>query len=228
MKTSKPPLKSGAMTKKYHLERKTRLAPRYRLKRRTYEVIEAIKKHHPSNIEAILDIGTADGLMLSKIKKEFPSTECIGLEYSKELIKICKDKNIKIVQGNAQNMPFENNSFDIAVATALIEHVSQPMKMLKETHRILKPGGIFIATTPDPFFDKIAELIGHIEKEIHQETFTMKKLKKYLEKVNFQILKTKRFMISPIGFPFELKIEKIIRFLKLDFTLLNQLIVGRK
>lgn len=216
------------MTKKYHLERKTKLAPRYRLKRRTHEVIEAIKKHHPSNIEAILDIGTADGLMLSKTKKEFPSTECIGLEYSKELIKACKDKNIKIIHGDAQNMPFKDGAFDVAIATALIEHVSQPMKMLRETYRILKPDGILIITTPNSFFEKIAELIGHIEKEIHQETFTLKKLKKYFRNANFQILETKRFMISPIGLPFELTIEKIFRFLKLDFILLNQLIVGQK
>lgn len=221
-------MKKGVMTQNYHQERKIRLSRRYRLKRRGYEVIEAIRKHHPLNIETILDVGTADGLMLSRIKKEFPSAECIGLEYSEELMKACKDKNIKIIQGDAQNLPFENNSFDIAIATALIEHVDDPIKMLAETHRVLKPGGIFIATTPVPFFDKIAELIGHIEKELHQEKFTIKKLKKYFETANFQVLQTKKFMISPIGFPGEIKLEKIIRCLGLGFILLNQLIVGKK
>lgn len=215
------------MTKKYHLERKTKLAPKYRLKRRGYEVIQGIKKYYPE-AKAILDIGTADGLMLSRIKKKFPQAECVGLEYSQELINSCRDKNIKIIQGDAQNMALKNNSFDVAIATALIEHLDKPMKMLREIHRVLRSGGILILTTPNPFFEKIAELIGHFEKEIHQETFTIKKLKKYFKKAGFEIIKTKRFMISPIGFPFELTIEKLLRTLKLDFILLNQLVIGKK
>ena len=216
------------MKKNYHEKRKEKLAPRYRLKRRGYEVIEAIKKHHPLNINAILDIGSADGLMLSRIKKEFPSAECIGLEYSGELIKTCEDKNIKIIQGDAQNPPFQNDSFDVVCAAALIEHVENPIKMLEEAYRVLKPGGIIIITTPDPFFDKIAQAIGHIEKDLHQETFSIKKLKNYFLKTNFKVLEAKKFMFSPIGFPFEIQIEKILRFFKIDFILLNQLIVGRK
>jgi len=218
----------GAMKAKYHREREENIAPKYRLKRRTYEVIRAIKKYHPDEIKSILDIGTADGLMLSAIKKEFPETECVGLEYSQELIDTCQDKKIKVVQGDAQNPPFPDNSFDAASATALIEHISDPMKMLRAIRRVLKPGGIFIVTTPVPIFDDIAQLIGHIEKEIHQETFYLKKLKRFFQEAGFEVPETRKFMLSPIGFPKELLIEDIIRFLKLDFILLNQLIVGRK
>lgn len=216
------------MEKSFHEGREKKLALRYRLKRRGYEVIEAIKKYHPLNINAILDIGSADGLMLSRIKKEFPSAECIGLEYSEELIKTCEDENIKIVQGDAQNLPFQNDSFDVVCAAALIEHVENPIKMLEEAFRVLKPDGIIIITTPDPFFDKIAQAIGHIEKGLHQETFTIKKLKDYFNKTGFRVLEAKKFMFSPIGFPFEIQIEKTLRFLKMDFILLNQLIVGKK
>ena len=218
----------GVMGRGYHLERKAKLAPKYRLKRRGYEVIEAIRKYGPPNATDILDIGTADGLMLGRIKKEFPTVKCLGLEYSQELINMNRDKNIEIIQGDAQNMPFKDESFDIAIAAAVIEHLNQPVKMLREAHRILRPGGILILTTPNPLFEKIADLIGHFEKNIHQETFALKKLKKYFLDSGFKILETKRFMISPIGLPFELKIEKIIRFLKLDFIFLNQLIVGKK
>ncbi len=218
----------GAMTKKYNQERKEKLAPKYRLKRRGFEVIEAIKKYYPLNIDAILDIGTADGLMLSRIKEEFPHTKCIGLEYSQELIDQNADKNIEIVRGDAQNLPFSDNSFDIVIATAIIEHLDFPIKMLKEAHRVLKPEGVIVLTTLNPFFEKIADFIGQMEKEIHQTTFNLGNLKSCFKDTNFQILKTKRFMISPIGLPFELKIETIIRLLKLDFILLNQLIVGKK
>lgn len=229
MKNSKP-IHSGALNKKYALDRKTKRACQYRLKRRTHEAIEAIKKYHPQNINSILDIGTADGLMLSQIKKTFPKTQCIGLEYSQELIEVClrRDKNIKIVQGDAQNLPFQDNSFDIAISAAVIEHLDKPLKMLREARRVLKKEGILIVTTPEPFFERIAEIIGYLDKECHLETFTLKKLEKYFRNTNFQILQSKKFMLSPIGFPFELKIEKLLKLLRLDFVLLNQIIVGRK
>ena len=171
----------GVSNKKYALGRKTKRSLRYRLKRRTYEVIQAIHKYHPSKIDAILDIGTAEGAMLSSIKKKFPQTECIGLEYSQELIEMNQDKNIKIIQGDAQNLPFEDNSFNVVIATAVIEHLSQPSKLLSESYRVLKRDGILILTTPDPFFDRIAEILSREETE-HQETFNLKILKNNFQK----------------------------------------------
>lgn len=217
----------GVLDKKYALGRKYKKSLRYRLTRRTDEVIQAIHQFHPQNIESILDIGSAEGLMLSSIKKKFPQAECIGLEYSQELINMSQDKNIKIIQGDAQSLPFKDNSFDVAIATALIEHLPQPFKMLSEAHRVLKKKGILIVTTPDPFFDKIADLISK-ENLPHLRRFNLRELKDYFRKISFQILQAEKFMVSPIGFPAELKIEGLLKALKLDFLLLNQLIVGKK
>lgn len=226
MKNIKP-TPSGVLDKNYTLGRKTKKSWQYRLKRRTYEVVQAINKHHSSNIGAVLDIGTAEGFMLNLIKKQFPHAKCIGLEYSQELINLNQNKNIKIIQGDAQKLPFEKNSFDIAIATAVIEHLPEPFKMLAETYRVLKPNGIFILTTPSPFFDKIAELINK-EESHHLEKFNLKRLKSDFKKAGFQVLQAEKFMISPMGFPVELKIEKAIKLIKLDFILLNQLIIGKK
>jgi len=135
MKKYKP---LGVLDKNYTLGRKNKKSWRYRLRRRTYEIIQAIHKHHQSKIDTILDIGTAEGAMLSSIKKEFPQAKCFGLEYSQELIDINQSKNIKIIQGDAQKLPFKDNSFNIVVATAVIEHLSQPLKMVSESYRVLK------------------------------------------------------------------------------------------
>ncbi len=225
-KSEKP--KTGVMPAAYHKQRLERLAPRYRLKRRGDEVIGAIKKYRGGDALRILDIGAADGLMLSRIKKEFPGFECSGLEYSPELIAACQDKEIKLAQGDAHCLPFADNSFDVVIATAIIEHLDRPLEMLDQAYRVLKKGGIIILTTPNPFFEKIADYLNQFEKDIHQETFTLGKLKNYLAKSRFQVLAAKRFMISPIGLPQEKIIEKILIFFKLDFILLNQLAVGKK
>jgi len=206
----------------------------YRLRRRTDEVIRAIYKHHPLSTGFILDIGAADGLMLSRIKKKFPKAKCVGLEYSLELIAANKDRGIKIIHGDAHNLPFPDNSFDIAIASAVIEHMERPEKMLREARRVLKKEGILIVTTAVPFFEKIARIIGHLKNdellkgEQHHTMFNIRKLKEYFREGGFRILQTDKFLISPVGLPAEIKIEKLIKFFRLDFVLLNQLIVGRK
>jgi len=141
----------GTLDIEYYRGRKTKRSLKYRLQRRTLEVIQAIKKYHPLGIDSILDIGTADGLMLSKIKDEFPETSCIGLEYSEDLIVANEDEKIEIIQGDARYLPFDDKSFSIAIATAVIEHLQNPVRMLTEAYRILLGGGVLNTYHPRSF-----------------------------------------------------------------------------
>lgn len=131
---------NGTLEIDYHVGRKTKKALKYRLQRRTHEVIRTIETYSPTRT-SILDIGTADGLMLSEVKREFPEARCIGLEYAESLIATNEDETIEIVCADAQNLPFKNECFDIAIATAVIEHVPNPNKMIEETYRVLIGGG---------------------------------------------------------------------------------------
>lgn len=47
------------------------------------------------------------------------------------------------------NLPFPNNSFDAVVSFETIEHVTEGQRFLDEMHRVLKPGGLFICSTPN-------------------------------------------------------------------------------
>jgi 2-polyprenyl-3-methyl-5-hydroxy-6-metoxy-1,4-benzoquinol methylase len=46
-----------------------------------------------------------------------------------------------------------DESFDVVVAIAVIEHVADAKEMIEECHRVLKVQGMLILTTPDPFFE---------------------------------------------------------------------------
>jgi ubiquinone/menaquinone biosynthesis C-methylase UbiE len=48
------------------------------------------------------------------------------------------------VVGNAQDLPFEDNTFDVAIMDAVLEHIPEVEKAISEVSRVLKPGGIFI------------------------------------------------------------------------------------
>ena len=52
------------------------------------------------------------------------------------------------VWGSATDLPFEDRSFDTVVAFQVLEHVEEPGTMVAEAFRVLRPGGVFIVTTP--------------------------------------------------------------------------------
>jgi SAM-dependent methyltransferase len=69
----------------------------------------------------------------------------VGLDFSGEVIEIAK-RNVpgaKFRQGDAQELPFEDESFDAVVCGYGVIHVPEPKKALLEMHRVLRPGGRF-------------------------------------------------------------------------------------
>jgi ubiquinone/menaquinone biosynthesis C-methylase UbiE len=50
------------------------------------------------------------------------------------------------VVGNGENLPFRSGTFDLVIATAVLEHFPEPKKPLQEIHAVLKPGGFVIAS----------------------------------------------------------------------------------
>jgi len=218
----------GVLDKEYAVARQIKRSHIYRLKRRTLEVLKSIKTFHPEKPGSILDIGTADGLMLRNLKDVFPNATCAGIEYAKDLMACCESKTIHLIQGDAVVLPIKDNAFDVVIATAIIEHVSEPIQLIREASRVLRGNGIFIVTTPHPFWEGIATYIGHLKKEEHHELITLSKLISLFNTAGFEIANAEQFMISPIGMPFELTLEKILKFFRLNFLLLNQIIVGRK
>ncbi len=218
----------GTLDKSYHLGRKTKKSLIYRLNRRTKEVIKSIDKYYSNIPGKIIDLGTADGFMLSTIKTEFPSSQCVGVEYSRGLVEVNKDSRTTIMQGDVNYLPIKECSFDIAIATAIIEHLPDPKKFLKETKRVLKNNGLIILTSPDPFWESIATIVGHLPDEQHCKVLTIKEISSLFNAVGYKILEGKKFMLSPVGMPFEIPTENIVRSVGLNCLFANQLVVGKK
>jgi len=60
-------------------------------------------------------------------------------------------------------IPFADETFDIVVADNVLEHLREPAKTFREVHRVLKPGGVFVAKTPNKwhYMPIIARLTPH-------------------------------------------------------------------
>ena len=72
-------------------------------------------------------------------------------------------------QGFAENMPYEDNTFDVVICVDVLEHVADYKKVVSEVHRILKPGGLFFFDTINRTFSSQIVMIGLMENtRIHR------------------------------------------------------------
>ena len=229
MTNDKQEEKYGVLDIEYAEGRKKNKALKYRLRRRTHEVHESIKTYLGQEPHSIIDLGTAEGRMLNELHKTYPECRCVGVEYNSDLVGLAKEMHpeLEIHQGDVQDLSsFNDGEFDVAIATAVIEHVESPEIFISEISRMLRPGGLLIMTAPDPFWEHIATMVGHLADEQHHEVPNLKRLRELAEGGNMKVLLSQKFMLSPVGMPAEFAVEKLIRAFGLSFMMANQLVVA--
>lgn len=87
-------------------------------------------------------------LVATDLPEEDPSAHSIGLERAVELIDMLGLSNATVEGASALDLPFPNESFDVAYSLYMLEHVPDRHRALQEALRVLKPGGRMIATVP--------------------------------------------------------------------------------
>ncbi|MDY0001701.1 MAG: class I SAM-dependent methyltransferase [Polyangia bacterium] len=224
----KRPSSSGICEAGYHSGRKTRRSLKYRLARRTDEVRRAAALHLRRAPHTILDVGTADGLMLRSLGAAWPDSLRLGLDLSRDLLVAGLDPDVRLLLADAAALPVRSASVDLLVATAVIEHVPDPLGVLIQMRDALRPGGLVVLTTPDPFWEHLATLVGHLPDEQHFETLTLPRLATLCQSAGLTVVETRRFMLSPIGLPLEHPIEELVRLLGLGFLFANQLVAAMR
>jgi SAM-dependent methyltransferase len=96
---------------------------------------------------SILDVGCGPGYV-SAVAADRGAAPT-GLDFSKEMIAIATKMfpKIEFCEGDAQNLPFSDASFDRVVANFALLHLADPMRACAEACRVLRPGGRFAFTT---------------------------------------------------------------------------------
>ena len=222
------PLPFGVYDGDYYEGRLKSRALKYRLARRTSEVTKALTKYLTKMPERVLDAGTADALMLGKLNQVWPDTCFIGLEMNRSLLMTTNINGIQKIEGDAMALPFGNEAVDAIVATAVIEHLPDPVRFVSECNRVIRRGGIIVITTPDPKLEHLASKLGLLKESGHHHTFTLDTICELVEQNKLEVLESRKFMFSPIGFPAEIFIERLIRYFGLGVVLANQIVVARK
>lgn len=106
-----------------------------------------------SSPKTILDAGCGEGFTMNRLSKNGIGDKIEGVEYSKDAILLGEKlfPNLKFKEGSAYNLPYKDNSFDLAVCTEVLEHLAEPSKALKEILRVSKKH-ILISVPNEPFF----------------------------------------------------------------------------
>jgi ubiquinone/menaquinone biosynthesis C-methylase UbiE len=129
----------------------------------------------------IIDVGCGFGEMCLVFAREFPDCEVVGVDLSVPLLDYARDSiseemirnRVKFEKGSVEKMNFEDNSFDVVFNVNMIHWISDPISMLNEIERILKPeGSIFIK-------DLRYSWLKMFEKEINS-AFTLEQAKKVI------------------------------------------------
>ncbi len=97
----------------------------------------------------ILDIGCGHGGGLNLIRNKIGCKSAIGIDISPENIDFCNKvygSTIKFLQGDAENLQFDDNSFDIVFNIESAHCYPNYDKFLAEVVRVLRPGGMFMFT----------------------------------------------------------------------------------
>jgi SAM-dependent methyltransferase len=112
-----------------------------------FEELEAGIKRGASARPRVLDVGCATGALLAKLRDR--GWACVGVELSPAAEYARLERGLEVRKASLEESRFPAASFDLVLASHLIEHLNKPATFVREAYRVLAPGGRLILTTPN-------------------------------------------------------------------------------
>lgn len=100
--------------------------------------------------ERWLDVGAGNGFLASVVKQALPDVHSTGIDFVQEALDAATSLDEKrVVDLDAEGLPFEDARFNMITCLEVLEHVVSPDRLLSEIHRVLKPGGACLISVPN-------------------------------------------------------------------------------
>lgn len=151
------------------------------------------------NARSILEIGSGLGLLAEQIAERVPDGAVWGIEFAAEQLAAARDRrrpNLHFLQGDAHRLPFQDECFDAVYCRYVLEHVADPLHVLREAHRVLQLAGkvclqenniLVLVLYPDcPRFTAVWQQFARLQEQLGGDALIGKKLLPLLKAVGFQ------------------------------------------
>ena len=117
----------------------------------------------------LLDAGCGPGNITAGLAALIPNGKAVGIDFSAEIISQAQNEypsekfeNLEFQQGDIYELQFEDETFDLIYIHQVLQHLSDPVRTLKEIKRVLKPNGIIALRESDysafTWFPELPEL----------------------------------------------------------------------
>jgi ubiquinone/menaquinone biosynthesis C-methylase UbiE len=140
-----------------------------------------IEAFNIDNRQKLLEIGCGPGALSESLSRWYPDMKIVGIDRDSNFISFAKKTNMHInfFEGDATNLSFENESFDVTISNTVSEHI-EPSKFYGEQYRVLKDNGVCLVLSSRRGINILADCVteqSEFEKDI------WKKAEKYLKEI---------------------------------------------
>jgi SAM-dependent methyltransferase len=114
----------------------------------------------------VLEVGPGPGELSQRIRDEL-GADVVAVDISARMVELTRARGIEAKVGDVQKLPFEDVSFDCAVAAWMLYHVPDVEQGIRELARVLRPGGRLVAVTNGAdHWDGLRELVTDVRGEL--------------------------------------------------------------
>lgn len=154
----------------------------------------------------VLDVGCGEGAVMMGIQEITPLATVIGMDLAVGSFHIGRRVRLNLIRGTAEELPFKTDHMDLVLALEVVEHLRHPEKLLEESHRVLRPGGHFLLSTPNRnsitglsgrFLFPLAGRTWNAWDGTHQKVFSPGEVATMLTSLKFEVLKQAGFWFIP-------------------------------
>ena len=112
---------------------------------------DLIDRLEPAKSRAILEIGCGDGSTGAYAKSQAKCTRYVGIELSSNAAQLAERLLDKVYVANVEtfDVPERPESFDVLIASEVLEHLVDPWRVLKRLNTLLRPGATVFASSPN-------------------------------------------------------------------------------
>jgi len=140
----------------------------------------------PATGAEILDVGCGTGGTTAFLARDH---RLVGCDMARDAVKLAQDRGLRLVRASAERLPFSEASFDVVMALDVLEHHDDDQSVASESRRVLRPGGLMLATVPC-----FAFLRGpHDEISHHRRRYVLQSLRVVLERAGLSVLRASYF-----------------------------------